>query len=67
VIITFMDITKRKQSEEEREKLIEELQNAISEVNILQGILPICSFCKNIRNDEGYYEHRPSIQETLIE
>ncbi len=32
------------------------LEKAQKEVKILQGILPICSFCKKIRNDEGYYE-----------
>ncbi len=36
--------------------LIEKLEKAIAEVKTLRGILPICSFCKNIRNDEGYYE-----------
>jgi len=34
----------------------EKLQKAIDEIKVLQGILPICSFCKNIRNDQGYYE-----------
>lgn len=34
----------------------EELQQALEEVRTLRGILPICSFCKKIRNDDGYYE-----------
>ena len=50
------NISERKKIEEEREKLINELQSALSEIKVLRGILPICSFCKNIRNDEGYYE-----------
>lgn len=33
-----------------------ELRQALSEIKTLQGILPICSYCKSIRNDEGYYE-----------
>jgi hypothetical protein len=41
--------------EKEREAR-QKLEKARNEVKILQGILPICSFCKNIRNDEGYYE-----------
>jgi ABC-type amino acid transport substrate-binding protein len=41
---------------EERKKLIAELQKALDEIKTLRGILPICSFCKNIRNDEGLYE-----------
>jgi len=32
------------------------LQTALDEIEILQGILPICSFCKKVRNDDGYYE-----------
>ena len=50
------DITERKQIEEEREKLINELQEAIKEIKTLRGILPICSFCKKIRDDKGYWE-----------
>jgi hypothetical protein len=39
----------------EREKLIAELQKALSEVKTLRGFLPICSHCKKIRDDEGYW------------
>lgn len=40
----------------EREKLIGELQFALDEIKALQGILPICCYCKKIRNDDGYWE-----------
>jgi PAS domain S-box-containing protein len=50
------DITARKQAEQEREKLVQELQAALVEVRSLQAILPICSYCKNIRNDENYWQ-----------
>lgn len=50
------DITDRKQAEEEREKLINDLQEAIKEIKTLRGILPLCSFCKKIRDDKGYWE-----------
>ncbi|WP_339133550.1 MAG: PAS domain-containing protein [Candidatus Electrothrix sp. GW3-4] len=56
IIVTCMDITKLRQLEAERENLIKDLQHALGEVKTLRGILPICSFCKNIRNDRGYYE-----------
>jgi PAS domain S-box-containing protein len=49
----FQDITKRKEVEAEREKLIKQLQEALAEVKTLQGILPICMTCKRIRDDEG--------------
>ena len=45
----------RKQEEEEREKLISQLKEALSKVRILNGLLPICSSCKKIRDDKGYW------------
>jgi PAS domain S-box-containing protein len=52
----FFNITDRKRIEEEREKLIHELQNALAEIKTLSGLLPICAYCKNIRDDEGYWK-----------
>ena len=51
----FRDITQRKHLEEEREKLINELQNALTEIKTLSGLLPICAYCKKIRDDKGYW------------
>lgn len=48
--------SKLKREIEVREKLISKLQKALNEIKTLRGILPICSYCKNIRNDKGYYE-----------
>jgi PAS domain S-box-containing protein len=50
------DITERKQAEHGREQLLRELQAALSEVKELQKILPICAYCKSIRNDENYWQ-----------
>lgn len=33
--------------------LIEDLQNALAEVSAIQGLIPICSYCKKIRDDGG--------------
>ncbi len=33
-----------------------ELKRAMDQVKTLQGILPICSLCKKIRNDQGYWD-----------
>ncbi len=33
-----------------------ELEYANSTIKTLRGILPICSFCKGIRNDQGYWK-----------
>jgi PAS domain S-box-containing protein len=49
------DITARKQTEEERNRLIQELQDALARVKSLSGLLPICAGCKKIRDDRGYW------------
>jgi len=46
----------RKQAEEQRDKLVLELQDALARVKTLSGMLPICVHCKNIRDDKGYWE-----------
>ena len=35
---------------------ITSLKNALIEVKTLKGLLPICSHCKKIRDDEGYWQ-----------
>jgi PAS domain S-box-containing protein len=52
----FRDITQRRKHEEERERLITELRAALDEVKTLSGLLPICAWCKKIRNDQGYWQ-----------
>jgi hypothetical protein len=32
-----------------------DLQNAINEIETLKGIIPICSNCKKVRDDKGYW------------
>jgi PAS domain S-box-containing protein len=49
------EITARKQAEQDREHLIEELQNVLTEVRTLSGLLPICAQCKKVRDDTGYW------------
>lgn len=56
VLGTYMDITERKKVEEERERLLVELREALSNIRTLKGLLPICSYCKKIRDDKGYWE-----------
>jgi CheY-like chemotaxis protein len=35
---------------------VNELESALAQVNRLQGILPICSYCKMIRDDRNYWQ-----------
>ena len=41
--------------EREREKLTRELQEALATIKTLTGLLPICAWCKNVRDDSGYW------------
>jgi PAS domain S-box-containing protein len=50
------DITESKRAKEEREQLLHQLQAALAEVKELRGILPICMYCKSIRNDKNYWQ-----------
>ena len=65
--LIFRDLTKVNESlqdeiktrimyEQEREKLIAKLRKAFDEIKTLKGILPLCSFCKKIRNEDGEWE-----------
>ena len=44
----YEEITRRKE-------LIQELQGALGDIKTLSGLLPICSSCKKIRDDRGYW------------
>lgn len=33
-----------------------ELEQALAHVKLLQGILPICSYCKHVRDDQNYWQ-----------
>ena len=50
------DISERKKAEEEKERLIYELRDALAKIKKLSGLLPICASCKKIRDDSGYWE-----------
>ncbi len=39
----------------ERQRLMTELKSAQDQVRQLHGLLPICAICKNIRDDQGYW------------
>lgn len=50
------DVTSRKKMEKEREKLVAELETSLQEINTLRSILPLCSYCKKIRDDQGDWQ-----------
>ncbi len=60
-------VTKEMKAEEAREAMVEKLQEALSNVKTLQGLLPICASCKKIRDDQGYWNQIESYLETHSE
>jgi PAS domain S-box-containing protein len=50
------NINRRKLAEQERERLVLDLQQALDRAKTLRGLLPMCAWCKKIRNDKGYWQ-----------
>jgi PAS domain S-box-containing protein len=50
-----IDITDRKRIETDREALVAQLQQALADVKTLRGLVPICAWCRKVRNDQGYW------------
>ena len=55
-LIVLIDITEKEKHRQEKELFIHDLNQALLEVDTLRGILPLCSFCKKVRDDKGYWE-----------
>jgi PAS domain S-box-containing protein len=49
------DISTRKVAEREREQLVSQLTEALGKIKTLRGLIPICAWCKKIRDDNGYW------------
>lgn len=50
------EIERRKQLEKEKERLIGSLEQALQEVKTLRGMIRTCSYCKNIRDENGQWQ-----------
>lgn len=53
--VLHCEIVERKEAEKQNEQLICGLEQALSEIKVLSGFLPICAACKKIRDDQGYW------------
>ncbi|MBS4027488.1 MAG: CHASE3 domain-containing protein [Ignavibacteriales bacterium] len=49
------EIAEKTEAEAELQKVIVSLQDALSKVKTLTGLLPICAWCKKVRDDTGYW------------
>ncbi len=55
-LYALRDITESRRLMEEKSALADRLSRALAEIRTLQGIVPICSSCKKIRDDNGYWQ-----------
>ena len=53
LLATYEDVVKKSK---ELEKTNRELREALETIKSLRGLIPICSFCKNMRDDSGYWQ-----------
>ncbi len=55
-IVIALTLARLHRTLSEERRLRSEVEHALHEVKRLRGLLPICSSCKRIRNDEGSWE-----------
>ncbi|MBK9547750.1 MAG: PAS domain-containing protein [Gemmatimonadetes bacterium] len=60
VLTLSHDLTERRATELERERLLQELLHAKAAVTTLKGLLPTCSWCHKIRDEHGHWEQMES-------
>jgi len=54
---TTVLIVQRKKLIRQRNTVLKEKEDALAQIKVLGGLLPICSSCKKIRDDKGYWTH----------
>ena len=54
-LIYIENVTDRVVRERELREQVARLEEALNQVKTLKGLLPICSHCKKIRDDKGYW------------
>ena len=50
------EIELRKTIKEKQEKVMDELSQALKDIKILRGLIPICASCKSVRDDSGFWQ-----------
>ncbi len=50
-----IEVESRKQAETDKERVIEELKKVLKDLDTIGGLVPICSRCKKVRDDRGYW------------
>jgi hypothetical protein len=55
-LIVVSLLTRLKHAYEEQRRIARALQEALAHVKVLSGLIPICAWCKKVRNDQGYWQ-----------
>ena len=55
-LIVVAGLSRLKLSHEEQTRVTRELRESIDKIKILSGLIPICAWCKKVRNEEGYWQ-----------
>lgn len=55
--VASREMGRRRRAEQEQRETITRLQKALTEVKTLSGLLPICGWCKKVRNDTGFWQN----------
>jgi integral membrane sensor domain MASE1 len=56
VLVLAAAVAEIKQAEVQRSQLIGDLEHALAEIKTLRGLVPVCAWCKRIRNDQGFWQ-----------
>ena len=56
VLILVREVTVRRTLEREKDELIRKLSETLEQVKALTGLLPICAWCRRVRDDDGYWK-----------
>jgi K+-sensing histidine kinase KdpD len=50
------EVERREKIAEEKETLINEIKETLAQVRVLRGLLPVCTHCRKIRDNRGYWK-----------
>jgi PAS domain S-box-containing protein len=64
IVAITQDISERHAAEEAQEQLVTELQERLSQIEALEELIPVCAWCQNVRDDEGYWKSVTEYLET---
>ena len=59
-------IRRREKAEAEKAELLPKLQSALAEVHSLKKLVPMCTSCRKVRNEDGTWDHLELYIETHL-